>query len=141
MRGDFESGITHRPERKRGVVKINQVGVELVDQIHRAVVKLVAIRLVGPAGAVALVPQRNDVPHFKIIPTARMVLAIQILRIESVPPQTFAVGFRKPAVVILRQLESRPGVGGMNAHAKTQTSIARGLCPAGDQILLRSHVH
>ena len=52
VRGNLQTRVADGPQRQRRVVKINQVRVIFVDEVHGAVVKLVAVSLVWLAHAV-----------------------------------------------------------------------------------------
>lgn len=90
-----QSGITERIERQHGIVEINDSRVIAVDEIHRAVIKLVTIGLVG---------QRHfggiPVP-LPIVLAQGMALFIEILRVVSFPPQAFSVSLLETSVVHL----------------------------------------
>ena len=77
-----------------------------------------------------------------------VVLRVEVLRIEAVPPLALAVGLGELAVVrhageragLVRALGDfipRPRARGVDAHAEAQAVLARRLRPAADQILLR----
>ena len=149
MGGDAQAGVAHGPQRQCGVVEVDEIGLIPVDEIDRAIVELVAIGLVREAGAVVPVPLAKQGVRVGAAGAARVVLRVEVLRVEAVPPLALAVGLGELAVVghageraglvrALRRLVPRPGVRGVHADAEPQAVRARGLGPAADQVLLRA---
>src|ERR1044071_2941543 len=79
-----------------------------------------------------------------------MVLLIELLRIEPVPPFSFAVCLRELSVVwntgeltmlvsALRHFIPTPRVRGVHADSEMQSEFPRGFGPAFDEVLLRPH--
>src|SRR6185295_8450951 len=77
-----------------------------------------------------------------------MVLRIERLRIEAVPPKSLAVRFRQPSVIsqagertafvgVPRRLVPGPGMRRVFAHAEAESVSAGRFGPACDEILLR----
>src|ERR1039457_300214 len=54
--GDFQAGLADRPQRQGVVVEVNQIWFVFVNEVNRAVVKFIAVSLVGNARAVSPVP-------------------------------------------------------------------------------------
>ena len=111
------------------VVEINHVRLVIIPELLGAEEKFLAIRRV----------------HLR---ANRMVLRVEILRVETVPPLALAFGLRQLAVVrhaseraigigALGNFIPAPGAPGVNAHRKAQTVFARRRRPAADQIFLR----
>ena len=83
--GDFQAHVADRIKRKNRVVEINHVGMIFVNQVHRAVVKFLAVGGIRHATSFFGVP----IPHEFV--RGNMALCIQVLRIETVPPLARAV--------------------------------------------------
>src|SRR5450759_3932126 len=118
-----------------------------VDEIDGAIVEALAVSNVGNAGASVSgpVPEARSVREF----AGDMVLGVQILRIEAIPPVTRAgrlgqfsvvrnTGQRAVPVGSLRHFVPHPGVRGVNADTESQAVIPRGARPSADQIFLRA---
>ena len=129
MRGEIQSRVA---ERQLGVVEKNQIGMITVNQVFDAVEKL---------GHIRRVRLRAD----------GVVLRIQILRVEALPPQTFAVGLGQFAVVgnagqrpgfvaALRVFIPVPRAGAVNAHAKLHAGCGHEFLPGADDVFFRADV-
>ena len=92
--GNLQTGITDRPQRQGIVVEINQIRLVLMDEVNRAVVKFIAVSLVGYAGAITPVPLAVNGVGIAKMQTGRVILRIEILRIEAVPPFARSIGLR-----------------------------------------------
>ncbi len=146
MRRDLQSGVADRIERQCRVVEVDQVRMVLVNEIDGAVVKFLAVRLIGDAAAFGGVP----VP-FELFPR-RVVLRVEVLRIEAFPTicpaavdafvqlaryRTETPAYAPSLIRALRGFVPAPCVRGMNRYAEAQAIVARRLCPSANQILLR----
>ena len=145
MGRDPQAGIADGIERQRIVIEIEKVGMIFIDEIGGAVVEALAVGHVGNAGARVGGPIPNPGCVGEL--AGRVVLGVEILRIEALPPFALAIGLRQFAVVrhageraarigALRDFVPHPGVRGVNADAEPQPLGAGGAGPSADQILL-----
>jgi len=147
MGGDFQTHIAYRNQRQCCIIKIDQIGLIAIYQIHCPVVKLCAVSSIGDAGAIVPVPLAVNGAGIAGIGTAGMILGVQILGVQPFPPEAFAVGDGQDAVIgnsgigaggisSLGRLIPNPCVRGMDADAEAQAVFPGCLRPAGYQILL-----
>ena len=128
MGGNVQAGVA---EWQLAVVEIKQIGMIFVEQVLGAV---------EPLGHISLIRLRAD----------GMVLGIQILRVEAVPPQTPAVGLGQLAVVghasqrpgfiaALRVFIPAPSPRAMNTHTEGQPGFTGEPGPSANDVLFRPH--
>ena len=75
--GDAEADVAGRIDGQNRVVEIQQVGLVLVDQVDRAVEELLDVGLV----------QRRLARLLPVVLADRVILGVEILRIEAFPPK------------------------------------------------------
>ena len=144
VRGEVQAdGVVDPVQRQHVVIEINHVRVVVIPELLGAEEKFDLISLVrhaGPLGGIP-VPDQFFAGH--------MVLGVEVLGIETVPPQAFAVGLGELAIIghagegaggvrTLRHFIPGPGVGGMNAYGEAQAVFARCGRPAADEVFVRS---
>ena len=146
MSRKLETGIRYRPEREICVVEIYEIRIIVVDELHSAVVELVAICLVRTDDSIFF-----PIPGSAIL-AQRMILGIEFLWVVSLPPGSCTVFLGKPAI-IRHTLEwplgiaapgkfiPAPGVGGVYADTEIKSVLAAGFFPSGNYILAGSEVH
>ena len=93
VRRDPQPDIAHAVQRQNCIIKVDQVGMIFVNQVNRAVVELLAVGGIGNAASLSGVP----IPDQAAL-TRRVVLRVQVLRVQTFPPLAFAVGFGQMAV-------------------------------------------
>ena len=129
-------------EREHGVVEINHVGVVLVDALQDAVLELLHVRHRGRADAVAPAPLAVDCAPVAPVGAVGVVLGVELLRVEAVPPIFVgfigiffeAVLFSHVNVVGIAHLEEGPGVSAVHRNTHAQTVTAAGLCPVAHDV-------
>ena len=137
--GDAQADVGGGIDGQHRVVKIQQVGMVLVDQVDDAVEELLAVGL-RQRGTAALGPG---------IAAGRVILRVVILRIEALPPKALAVGFAEEAVIgharertaqvgLLGILIPAPGAVAVAGEGEAQAGVARGARPAADDVFFRS---
>ena len=146
MRGEVEADfIRHPVQRKNVVVEINHVGLVIVPKLFDAFEIFFHVGFIRHAAAL------GDAPIPGEFFAGRVVLRVEVLRIEAVPPLAFAVGLGELAVVrhaghravgvrALCHLIPRPCVRGVNADGEAQAVFPRRRRPAANQVLVRTDV-
>ena len=89
-----QTSITFWPQRQRGVVKIYQIRPMLIDQIHGAVIVVLAKRRVGDGDRIPLLIHCPGTVQ-------RMFAGIKHTGILTLPPLSFSVFFRQKPIVRL----------------------------------------
>ena len=135
-------------ERHGRVVKIKHSWVIIVDKFQHTVLELHLISFRWQACAIAPIPLAMYGP--RIVPALRvlMILSIQFLWVQSLPPffRAIRIGFvsillRQVAIIVLGWLKPCPRMTGMDAHAKRKSCLLASIAPSLDDVFLRTHIH
>ena len=152
MGGDLQAAVAQGIERQYGNVEVDEVRVIAIDGVEGAVVEVGDELLRGRTGTVQPAPL---VVYFAIAPRIiahGMILAIEMLWVESFPPFALTVGLGEIAVIedaCLRPLQIEtlgwlipcPRMIGMEGDAEGQTSLLGCTGPSFEDILLRTDAH
>ena len=155
MRDELEADLL---EGDALVVEIEQVGLVFVDEVLRAEEPVVGVAPVERRDLLPPVAVHLAVPverRFRVGNAGRhgeAEAAVQVLRVEPLPPLALAVGLgeggrvighsrqRSLPVVVIGGLEPVPCVRGVVGHAEAQAVGAGQLGPGADDVLLRADI-
>ena len=90
MGGDAQADLVAEAQGQHDVIKVQQVGLVLVDEVLGAIEEFLAVGRIGTAAALCQFPVPDE------LLARRVVLGVKILRIEAFPPLALAVGLGEP---------------------------------------------
>ena len=139
---DAPADVADSVERQHHVVEVKEVGLVFLDQVHRAEAEILDVFRAGLRRLVAPHPHVVRILGPLLIARRRRVLlAVELLRVESFPPLPLPLLLGDKRIARLASIfVPRPGVRGVDAHAEAHAGVARSLCPSADDVLLRTHV-
>ena len=133
-------------ERQDRIIEVNHVGLVGGDEIHHAVVKFLTIGGIGHRATMLHIPSPKWLAR---LPRqfGLVILAVEILGIESLPPFALPIGLSQLAIIgnpclrtflisPLASLHPVVGVGAMHGDGEFQTSCARGFFPITNNVAL-----
>ena len=152
MSHGLQAVVARGPERCRRIVIIYHVRTIFVYHIHRAVEEAAAILYRGKCRPILPRPLTVDAVNVFATLAQRVVLGIQFLRVVAFPPSSFSILLGQSSVVWdtaflallvapLRRFHPRPSMGGMDAHAETQSVGTCRLFPSGKDVFPGTHIH